>query len=283
MLFGLLRGRSCGVAVWLGARSPSRGVGLGVILAVRLALTPFSLGDHLLREWAKLANLFGLLVGFELLADHFERSSVTDRLATRLPDGAPGCFALLALVWALSGVLDNIAAALIGATIAGRLYDRRVHVGYLAALVAAANAGGAGQRHRRHDDDDDVDRRYPARRRAERLPRLGGRPRHLRRRRLGPAGQARAACPAARGGAPQDRRCRASASSLAALRRRRGHECRHQHPRGPARRRASRGSRRALGRPPRGRARAAPPTGRIAAAFGARQPVPDSRSCWRRR
>ena len=46
----------------------------------------------------------------------------------------------------MSGVLDNIAAALIGATIgrAGRLYDRRVHVGYLAALVAAANAGGAG-------------------------------------------------------------------------------------------------------------------------------------------
>jgi len=61
-----------------------------------------------------------------------------------LPDGAPGSFALLALVWALSGVLDNIAAALIGATIAGRLYDRRLHVGYLAALVAAANAGGAG-------------------------------------------------------------------------------------------------------------------------------------------
>jgi hypothetical protein len=144
VLFGLFLAVLVGVAVWHGRALTIAGVGLGVILAVRVALTPFALGDHLLHEWAKLANLFGLLVGFEVLADHFERTHVTDRLARRLPDGALGSFALLALVWVMSGVLDNIAAALIGATIAGRLYDRRVHVGYLAALVAAANAGGAG-------------------------------------------------------------------------------------------------------------------------------------------
>ena len=44
----------------------------------------------------------------------------------------------------LSGLLDNIAAAMIGATSAAGLFRRRVHLGYLAAIVAAANAGGAG-------------------------------------------------------------------------------------------------------------------------------------------
>jgi Na+/H+ antiporter NhaD/arsenite permease-like protein len=144
LLFGLFLAVLVGVAVWHERAIAIAAAGLGVILALRLALTPFDLGAHVLREWAKLANLFGLLVGFELLADHFERSHLTERLALRLPAGALGAFALLALVWLLSAVLDNIAAAVIGATIAGRLYDRRVHVGYLAALVAAANAGGAG-------------------------------------------------------------------------------------------------------------------------------------------
>jgi Na+/H+ antiporter NhaD/arsenite permease-like protein len=46
-------------------------------------------------------------------------------------------------VWLLSGALDNIAAALIGAAAAQRVFGR-VHVGYAAAIVAAANAGGAG-------------------------------------------------------------------------------------------------------------------------------------------
>jgi len=104
LLFGLFLAVLVGVAIWHERALAIAGVGLGVILAVRLALTPFSLGDHLLREWAKLANLFGLLVGFELLADHFERSAVTDRLARRLPDGALGGFALLAVaLFALSG------------------------------------------------------------------------------------------------------------------------------------------------------------------------------------
>jgi Na+/H+ antiporter NhaD/arsenite permease-like protein len=44
----------------------------------------------------------------------------------------------------LSAFLDNIAAAIIGATIAGKVFRDKVHIGYLAAIVAAANAGGAG-------------------------------------------------------------------------------------------------------------------------------------------
>jgi Na+/H+ antiporter NhaD/arsenite permease-like protein len=52
--------------------------------------------------------------------------------------------ALLAMVFALSAVLDNIAGALIGATVARHVFDGKVHVGFLAAIVAASNAGGAG-------------------------------------------------------------------------------------------------------------------------------------------
>jgi hypothetical protein len=40
--------------------------------------------------------------------------------------------------------LDNIAAALIGGTIARIVFRGKAHIGYLAEVVAAANAGGAG-------------------------------------------------------------------------------------------------------------------------------------------
>ncbi|HEX3695526.1 MAG TPA: citrate transporter [Polyangia bacterium] len=119
-------------------------VGLLLIVTFRLGLSRFDLGQHLDHEWVKLANLFGLLVGFTLMADHFEGSRVTARLPRLLPSGRVGCFSLLVCVWILSGLLDNIAAALIGATAAMALFKRQVHLGYLAAIVAAANAGGAG-------------------------------------------------------------------------------------------------------------------------------------------
>jgi len=118
--------------------------GLGVILTLRLGFSPFRLLAHLSEEWVKLVNLFGLLVGFTLLADHFERSQIPAQLPRRLPRGPWGCFALLFMIWLLSGLLDNIAAAMIGATTAAALFRRRLHLGYLAAIVGAANAGGAG-------------------------------------------------------------------------------------------------------------------------------------------
>ena len=61
-----------------------------------------------------------------------------------LPDDWTGAFALLAIVFLISGFLDNIAAALIGGAMAHTLFRGRVRVGYLAAIVAASNAGGAG-------------------------------------------------------------------------------------------------------------------------------------------
>jgi Na+/H+ antiporter NhaD/arsenite permease-like protein len=99
---------------------------------------------HLHEEWVILANLFALLVGFALLSRHFELSHLPHLLPRVLPDDWKGGLVLLALVFVFSGFLDNIAAAMIGATVAHTVFRGRVHIGYLAAIVGAANAGGAG-------------------------------------------------------------------------------------------------------------------------------------------
>ena len=95
-------------------------------------------------EWVTLGNLLGLLLGFALLADHFERSHATDLLPRFLPDDWKGGFVLLVMIAVISSFLDNIAAAMIGGAMAHVLYKGKVHIGYLAAIVAASNAGGAG-------------------------------------------------------------------------------------------------------------------------------------------
>jgi len=91
-----------------------------------------------------LANLFCLLMGFALLSRHFEKSHVPVVLPKYLPDDWKGGFVLLLMVFVLSSFLDNIAAALIGGAMAHQLFRAKVHIGYLAAIVAASNAGGAG-------------------------------------------------------------------------------------------------------------------------------------------
>jgi Na+/H+ antiporter NhaD/arsenite permease-like protein len=101
------------------------------------------LAVHLSHEWVIIVNLAGLLLGFAILARHFEKSNVPLLLPHLLPDDWKGCFALLAIVFVLSAFLDNIAAALIGGATAHALF-KRVHAGFLAAIVGAANAGGAG-------------------------------------------------------------------------------------------------------------------------------------------
>jgi Na+/H+ antiporter NhaD/arsenite permease-like protein len=101
------------------------------------------LAKHLGHEWVTLANLFCLLMGFAILARHFEKSRVPEILPRFLPGNWRGAFALLAMVWIISSFLDNIAAALIGGAMAHRLFKAKVHIGYLAAIVAASNAGGA--------------------------------------------------------------------------------------------------------------------------------------------
>jgi hypothetical protein len=123
-------------------------IGLGAITIKKLLGTGFAEGTgltglyaHFAHEWVLLANLFLLLVGFAVLARQFEVSRVPDRMPAALPDDWTGGFVLLTLVFVLSSFLDNIAGALIGATVARHVFKGGVRVGYLAALVAAANAG----------------------------------------------------------------------------------------------------------------------------------------------
>lgn len=95
-------------------------------------------------EWGIILNLLGLLLGFAVLSKIFEESGVPDILPRYLPDDWKGPFLLLVFVFILSSFLDNIAAALIGGTVALVVFKNRVHIGYIAALVAASNAGGSG-------------------------------------------------------------------------------------------------------------------------------------------
>jgi Na+/H+ antiporter NhaD/arsenite permease-like protein len=103
-----------------------------------------ALGEHLAHEWVVLANILLLLVGFEVLSNQFEQSALPDHMPGVLPDNWTGGVALLAIVFVLSAFLDNIAAAVIGGVMARHLYQGRVGIGFLASIVAAANAGGAG-------------------------------------------------------------------------------------------------------------------------------------------
>jgi len=125
--------------------------GLVVISLYKIGFTGFNEGAgiagwlaHMQHEWVVLTNLLGLLLGFALLARHFDDSGVPHVLPRFLPDDWKGAFVLLVMVFVLSSFLDNIAAALIGGTVAASVFQRRVHIGYLAAIVAASNAGGSG-------------------------------------------------------------------------------------------------------------------------------------------
>ena len=122
--------------------------GLAAISIYKLALGSFrgvtglqGLATHLSHEWVILANLGCLLLGFALMARHFEKSHVPLALPHVLPDDWKGAFLLLVIVFVLSSFLDNIAAAMIGGAMAHSLF-KRVHIGYLAGIVAASNAGG---------------------------------------------------------------------------------------------------------------------------------------------
>ena len=125
-------------------------IGLAAILIFRYAFTGFSMVGHIIGteqregEWRILLNLLGLLFGFTVLAEHFKESKFPDILPKFLPDDWKGGLVLLVFITVLSSFLDNIAAAMIGGTIAMVVFKGRVHLGFLAAIIAASNAGGAG-------------------------------------------------------------------------------------------------------------------------------------------
>lgn len=148
ILFGLTL---LGVAFFHRHTPPIALAGLAAITAYKIAFTGFKFGiglagfgQHMQHEWVILANLFLLLMGFALLSRHFEESRIPDRMPALLPDDWKGGVALLFMVFVLSSFLDNIAAALIGGTVARHVLSGKVHIGYLAAIVAASNAGGSG-------------------------------------------------------------------------------------------------------------------------------------------
>jgi len=125
--------------------------GLSAITLYKLGFTGFKYGaglpglaEHMRNEGVILANLFLLLMGFALLSRHFEKSRIPDEMPRFLPDDWKGAFVLLVIVAVISSFLDNIAAALIGGTIAQQVFRGNVHIGFLAAIVAASNAGGSG-------------------------------------------------------------------------------------------------------------------------------------------
>ncbi|MDP3643849.1 MAG: citrate transporter [Bacteroidota bacterium] len=136
-------------------------IGLTSILIFKfIAIPDFNLSEHMfghismadqivdkemrVGEWSVLLNLLGLLIGFSILSRHFEESEVPAYLPDLLPNDWKGPLVLLIVVFVISSFLDNIAAALIGGTIAIVVFNRKVHMGYIAAIVAASNAGGSG-------------------------------------------------------------------------------------------------------------------------------------------
>ncbi len=137
-----------GVALFHHHTLPVAVTGLLVISLYKLGFADFAgtpgvagLLKLLQHEWIIIANLLGLLLGFALLADHFEKTQIPAILPNYLPVDWKGGFVMLILVFVISSFLDNIAAAMIGGTMAAVLYRRKVHIGFLAAIVAASNAG----------------------------------------------------------------------------------------------------------------------------------------------
>ncbi|MDO9257269.1 MAG: hypothetical protein Q7U54_17245 [Bacteroidales bacterium] len=123
---------------------------LSLLILKYLFLPDYSFIEHISGtadqegEWRTLLNLTGLLFGFGILAKIFEESGIPDKLPAILPNDWKGGFLLLALVFVISSFLDNIAAAMIGGAVAVVVFKGRVHLGYLAGIVAASNAGGSG-------------------------------------------------------------------------------------------------------------------------------------------
>jgi Na+/H+ antiporter NhaD/arsenite permease-like protein len=148
ILFGLTL---LGVALFHNKTLQVALTGLSAITIYKVIFSAFKEGAglpgllyHFEHEWVVIANLFGLLLGFALLARHFEESEIPKILPRYLPDDWKGPLVLLILVFVLSSFLDNIAAALIGGAMAHTLFRGKVHIGYIAAIVAASNAGGSG-------------------------------------------------------------------------------------------------------------------------------------------
>jgi Na+/H+ antiporter NhaD/arsenite permease-like protein len=125
--------------------------GLTAAILLQLLAQPASISTtvsdlvvHFSHEWVILSNLALLLLGFAVVANHFEQSKLPEIVPAHLPDGWLGGVVLLGVVFCLSIFLDNIAGAIIGGVIARHVFPGGVTIAFLAAIASAANAGGAG-------------------------------------------------------------------------------------------------------------------------------------------
>lgn len=118
--------------------------GLVIVTVYELAIGDFS-GTHgtagllqlLGNDWVTIANPLGLLLGFDVLADHFDKSGVP-AILPHLSDGWMVGFVTLVLPPVVSSLLDNTAAAMVGGAMAAVMYQRRIHIGFLAAVFRPA-------------------------------------------------------------------------------------------------------------------------------------------------
>jgi Na+/H+ antiporter NhaD/arsenite permease-like protein len=141
ILFGLTL---LGIALFHKYVLPIAISGLVAVLILKLGFLQFDIVHHLEEEYVILLNLLGLLLGFAILAKLFEDSHIPKLLPKVLPHDWKGPFFLLCFIFLLSSFLDNIAAAMIGGSVAHVVFRGKVHIGYIAAIVGASNAGGSG-------------------------------------------------------------------------------------------------------------------------------------------
>ena len=125
-------------------------VGMAVVVGYKLiagstgSIEAYPWVHHLQEHGKLLFNIFALLLGFPIMAKIFEDSKIIGKLEKHLPHTWLGPLLLLCAVFVLSFFLDNIASAIIGVVVAKTLFNNKVTIGYLVAIVASSNAGGAG-------------------------------------------------------------------------------------------------------------------------------------------
>ena len=135
-------------------------IGLTVIVAFKLIFVPeYSFAHHFLGEnsmaaqladksqrqgeWGVIVNLAGLLLALASLPKSLKNQVYQMYcLHSCQMTGRTRCIVDICIYHIF--LLDNIAAAMIGGAIAIVVFNNKVHVGYIAALVAASNAGGSG-------------------------------------------------------------------------------------------------------------------------------------------
>ncbi|MBF0609382.1 MAG: hypothetical protein SFH39_13295 [Candidatus Magnetobacterium sp. LHC-1] len=91
-------------------------------------------------EYHLLYNLILLLPGFGLVAYYFEESGFDERISRVIRSDR----VLLWVVFCLSAVLDNIAAAMIGGVLLLARYGKDTPFIMVVSVIAASNLGGAG-------------------------------------------------------------------------------------------------------------------------------------------